>query len=103
MDRSWPGAVAGAEPHPGGGRNCGSAHRALIRHHRGLHLARRFRILARTQRAFGVALARDLHAGRTGDARPAAHAARDAATVVASERGDRQYLAYGVELRGAAV
>ena len=49
---------------------------ALLRHHHRLHLGDGLRVLARPQRAAGVALARDLHAVRARRAVPAAHAAR---------------------------
>ena len=47
-----------------------------LRHHHRLHLGHGLRILARPQRAAGVALAGDLHAVRAWRAVPAAHAAR---------------------------
>ena len=52
-----------------------SARADLLRHHHLLHLADGVRILARPQRAAGVALAGDLHAVRAWRAVPAAHAA----------------------------
>ena len=54
-----------------------------LRHHHRLHLAHGLRILARPQRAAGVALAGDLHAVRARRAVPAAHAAGGDAAVVA--------------------
>ena len=46
-----------------------------LRHHHRLHLGHRLRVLARPQRAAGLALAGDLHAVRAWRAVPAAHAA----------------------------
>ena len=69
------GALAAGLP-PAGARRCRRRARAdRLRHHHRLHLAHRLRILARPQRAAGVALAGDLHAVRARRAVPAAHAA----------------------------
>ena len=74
-----------------------------LRHHHHLHLADGLRILARPQRAAGVALAGDLHAVRARRAVPAAHAARRDAAVVAEQPCARQRVADRAVVRGAAV
>ncbi len=76
---------------------------ARLRHHHDLYLAHRLRVLARPQRAAGLALARDPHAVRARLAVPAAHAAVRHAAVGADRSGVRERVAYGAELRGAAV
>ena len=74
---SWPGPVIWLIVCPPAGlwRRAGSPLPARLRHHHDLHLAHGLRILARPQRAAGVALAGDLHAVRARLAVPAAHAA----------------------------
>ena len=57
-------------------RRSAAADPALLRHHYLLHLAHGLRILARPQRAAGLALAGDLHAVCARCALPAAHPAR---------------------------
>ena len=66
---------------------------ARLRHHHRLHLGHGLRVLARAQRAAGVALAGDLHAVRAWRAVPAAHAAGAGAAVVADQPGVRQRVA----------
>ena len=81
----------------------GRARAAVVRPDHRLHLGHGLRILARPQRAAGVALAGDLHAVRARRAVPAAHAAVADPAVVADQPGVRQRVALRVELRGAAV
>ena len=82
----------------------GSARAGQLRHHHRLHLGHGLRILARPQRAVGLALAGDFHAVRARLALSVAHAVRRHAAVVAGEQRDvRKRLAHRAELRGAAV
>ena len=77
-------AVAGRLPPPGDRRTSWDLRVLLsVRHHHRLHLGNGVRILARPQRAAGVALAGDLHAVRPRRALSAAHAVRRHAAVVA--------------------
>ncbi len=95
-------ALARAVPHPGDPRLLGPAYAALIGHHHRLHLGDGLRVLARPQRAVGVALAGDLHAVRPRRALSVAHAVRRHAGA-GEQRGVRQRLAHRAQLRGAAV
>ena len=69
-------ALAGAVPHPGDRGLLGSAHAVLLGHHHRLYLGNGLRILARPQRAVGIALAGDLHVLRPRRALSVAHAVR---------------------------
>ena len=98
-------AVADRLPHSRLRRLVRCARAALeLGHHHRLHLGHGVRILARAQRASGVALAGDLHAVRARRALSAAHAARrDAAVAADRQSGVRERLAHRAQLRGAAV
>ena len=62
-----------------------------------------YEILARPQRAAGLAVAGDLHAVRARCAVPAAHAIVQGAALVTKQSGVRQRMAYRAELRGDGV
>ena len=98
------GALAAGLPSAGAGRRFDAARADRLRNHHRLYLAHGLRILARPQRATGVALAGDIHVIRPWRAVIVAHAAgRDAALVADERQHVRQRLDDRAQLRSAAV